>query len=267
MDLRQALLETADRAGQPDNQHGWGRIDAAAALGWTPLTYPLPHSLISPPNGTETENRRPTFTWHSSVDPDSPDPLAYTVRIFEAGDPQNEFLVEAGADTSVTLDFPLAALTAYRWEVQAEDSAGLTRLSRETWEITTPEASSVELDPDAEDLAPSRTRIEITSAPNPFRDHVRIRLTVRAATGATRPAGAMPWGSMQWRIYDPTGRRVAAGSAPGPATAPAPGHAGVYTAEWDGRLPGGSPAPAGVYYLEARVGNASARQTLLRLEP
>ena len=277
MDLRQALLETADRAGQPDNQHGWGRIDAEAALGWTPLTYPLPYSLISPPNGTETENRRPTFTWHTSVDPDAPDPLAYSVRIFEAGDPQSEFLVEAGADTSVTLDFPLAPLTTYRWEVQAEDSAGLTRLSRETWEFMTPQASSVEFDPDAGDLTGAAARMEITSTPNPFRDHVRIRLTVSAAAGATMPAGAMPWGpmpseptqwdSMQWRIYDPTGRRVAAGSAPGPATAPVSGHTGVYTAEWDGRLRGGSPAPAGVYYLEARVGAASARQTLLRLDP
>lgn len=262
MELRQALLETADRADQPDHQHGWGRIDAQAALAWAPLTYPLPYSLMAPVDGTETDTRRPTFIWRAATDPDSPDPLTYTLRIYEADDPQNELLVEAGADTSVTLDLPLAALTTYRWEVRAEDSAALTRLSRETWSFTTPEASSVAFDPDAGDPASLRPRAEIHSFPNPFRDRLRFQVTLRAARGSALPADPM-----HWRIFDPAGRRVAAGRAPGQTADPAAGYPGVYTAEWDGRLPGGRPAPAGVYYLEARVGAASARQTLLRLEP
>ena len=253
MELRQALVETADRAATPDNQYGHGRVNAEAALTWSPLIYPLPYSLVSPAEGVETESRRPTFTWRASMDPDSRDALSYTVRIVESADPQTYFTVEAGPDTTVTLGFPLAPLTMYSWTVTAEDAAGLTRLSREERRFVTPEASAVEADPDAGPSADPNRHVLLTSSPNPFRDQVRVQLSFTNSGNAV-PAATAP---MDWSVIDPMGRRVAGGSVSG--------QAGVYVVEWDGRGRTGAPVSAGVYYLEARVGPFTARETILRL--
>jgi hypothetical protein len=253
MELRQALIETADRTGNPDNQYGWGRVNAQAALAWQPIVYPLPFSLVSPIDGSETESRRPTFTWRMSRDPDTPDPLSYSLRIVQSDDPQIFFTIEAGSDTTVTLENPLAPETAYHWEVLAEDAAGLTRLSRQVWNFITPEASAVDRDPGAGALA-GLQRAVLTSSPNPFREQVRFHLTLAGQTAAEPDADPM-----HWRVFDPTGRRVAGGRAPG--------HSGMYSAEWDGRALDGGPVSPGVYYLEARVGSIAARETILRLEP
>lgn len=47
LDVRAALMETADRAGDPDNDFGWGVIDVMAALDWQPPSLPVPAVAIA----------------------------------------------------------------------------------------------------------------------------------------------------------------------------------------------------------------------------
>ena len=64
----------------------------------------------------------------------------------------------------------------------------------------------------------------------------------------------------EWRIFDPVGRRVAAGSFTLPI-----GEGGMLRTEWNGRADDGRLTPAGVYYLEVRAGVEYLRRTIVRM--
>lgn len=255
MDVREALMQTADRASHPNNQYGWGRINVRAALEWTPVVYPLPFSLISPADSSQLDTRRPTFVWHRSRNLTTGGPLAYTVWIYDEHNPGDPLTVDAGADTVLTMPFSLEPLTTYRWEVTAESMLGYRRLSRETWTFRTPPTSDV-----AENgsIAPLTNGIVLTCSPNPFGSEITFHFEL--------PSGLPPNGDIgggggavkdaDWVIHDAAGRRMAEGRA----SAGADG----FTATWDGSTAAG-PAPAGVYYLEVHVGPRCARQPLVRL--
>lgn len=92
--------------------------------------------------------------------------------------------------------------------------------------------------------------------PNPFRDRVRLRLTT---TGSAATESPVP---TTFEIYDLAGRLVASVDArAGGARQP-----DASSAEWDGRLSDGRPAPSGIFLVLARTGAAtcSERVTLLR---
>jgi hypothetical protein len=245
MDVRAALLQTADRADHPDNQYGWGRINVLAALHSEPVRYPVPFSLISPADDSQLDTRRPALVWHASDDPLSLRSVDYSVWIDDPGDPAGPWSIEAGTDTSLTLPFSLDPETTYRWEVVAESQAGYRRTSRENLTFTTSAFSATR-----EDRAAPRP-LPLLCGPNPFRS--RIDFVIRSQESLTPIQDRL-----RWNIDDATGRKVASGETPGSR--------GEYAASWDG-LALGKPAAAGVYYLEARLGASLARETIVRLEP
>jgi len=247
MDVRDALLATADRADSCDNQYGWGRIDAVAALNRSPLLYPMPFSLISPEDSAMVEVFQPTFMWHSTTDPDHGDSIAYTLWLEDSGDPEGRWEFPAGADTVLTLPFLLAGFQYYVWYVTAEDSEGNRRPSRETLRFIIDSA----LQTAPEQAAPAAVRL--TCTPNPFAGAVGFRLPHASGSGAS--SDAVP----RWSIYDALGRRVARGTT----TATRAGYQG----RWDGMTQRGDPAGPGVYYLEVRTGRRVLREPLVRIAP
>lgn len=259
MQVRRALMETADRAGSPGDRYGWGRINTAAALSRTAVCYPRPFSLIAP--GSQADDAqppsgpRPVFTWHASVDPDGSAALAYTLEIRDASaspvEPDGAALalsgegwsVAAGADTSLALPFALAPARVYGWRVIAQDEAGNRRASREEFALRIAGGSAGMDGPEA--AAPVSLRL-LPDA-NPFRGALRVRIDAAAPLAET-PV---------WAIYDAAGRRMAGGRAAGAGAS--------FTAVWDGTGARGITVHPGIYYLEVRVGARVARETLVRL--
>lgn len=245
MEVREALMLTADKADAPDNLYGWGRIDVGAALEYTPLVWPMPFSLVSPEDQGFTADLQPSFTWRHSVDPNSSFPLTYTVWIYEAADLDNVMSFAAGNDTTLTLPVALSSDTEYLWEVSAEDIGGNRRLSRERRGLL---ALGLQDVPDEPSNLQLRPRILFSS--NPFRSQLRFRIPEAAAVaGADAP--------VRWAVYDPAGRRISGGEVSASDAA-----AGI---AWDGTGAGGRAVSPGVYYLEAQVGHLFARGTALYL--
>lgn len=245
MQVHDALMLTADRADSCDDRYGWGRINAAAAMALSPLTYPMPFSLISPADSSVVGMYRPTFVWHATTDPDQADSVAYTLWLEKPSEPGAQWEFPAGADTVLTVPDCLESGAHYVWYVSAEDSVGNRRLSRETYEFQTDAA----LQSAEEPLPP--VHLEITCSPNPFLGAVSFRVPGMPASLAD--GSAVP----VWAVYDALGRRVASG-----ATA---ANAGGFSGSWDGLTRRGAPADVGVYYLELRLGPRVVRQTLVRI--
>jgi hypothetical protein len=246
MQVHDALMLTADRADSCDNLYGWGRINAAAALALSPLTYPMPFSLISPTDSSVVGMYQPTFAWHATTDPDQADSVAYTLWLEKPSEPGVKWEFPASTDTVLTVPDFLESGAHYVWYVSAEDSAGNRRLSRETYEFQIDAA----LQSAEEPLPP--VRLEITCSPNPFLGAVSFRVPRVAATLAGGRS-AVP----VWAVYDALGRRVADG-----ATAAS---AGGFSGRWDGLTRRGTAADAGIYYVELRLGPRVVRQTLVRI--
>jgi len=253
MEVRQALMETADRTEIPDNEYGRGRIDTEAAAQWEPITFPRPFSLLSPEDEAFLDTRNPTFEWPEVDDPDQVAALEYTVHIYDKLYPEIEYEVSAGSDTTLTLDFDLGPLADYCWEVYAEDIAGHRRVSREVWTLHTAELSGVDDDVVRDERGP-QALIALQCGPNPCRDALRFEITL--ADQARQQVADEP---LKWAVYDPAGRRIRHGQASS--------RDGVYQDTWHGDNASGGAAPVGVYYLEARVGPFLARETLIRLTP
>lgn len=250
LQIRSALMMTADRHVAPDNDYGWGRIDVLAALQTSPVIFPVPFDLVSPADHALLANLQPLFVWRASEDPDEAASPAYTVRIWDPAPGGASWSVAAGTDTSRALSFPLAPGTEYRWEVWAEDASGHRRVSRETRNFFTPGGAGI----DGDD-PPVTDGMRLRVGPNPSSGAVRIEASGLSA-GAEEGGAAPP----EWRLFDPLGRRVASGRM-----APTHGSAEVLQGHWDGELEDGRPAAAGVYYLEVRAGARYARQPLVRL--
>lgn len=243
MDIRSALMNTADRHTHPDNDYGWGRINLPSALTWRPVRFPVPFSLLTPADGAGVNTVRPLLRWRSSRDPDALVPLVYRVRLFETAPGGNEWSLPAGTDTSLVIPFSLTPQRQYGWEVTAEDVQGNRRLSRETYRFTTPLASGVP----EEGASAATGPLVLSAGPNPGNGAVSFDLEA--------PAGLDAGTGISWAVYDAIGRRVAEASAGG----------GVRSGIWDGRDLQGTLVPGGVYFLEVRLAGQSARKTLVRL--
>jgi subtilisin family serine protease len=167
MRARSALMMTADRSSQPDNNHGFGRIDLWSAIHQAPLVVPTPFSLVRPPDGDEVESVRPMLVWDRSVDPRG-GAIRYEVWLDEDPLFRTPLVYPDLADTVLTTS-ALAAETLFHWRVFAEEPGGYRRLSREDRAFRTPSAGS------AEDLPPSVEGWKIEVGPNPWRQDSEIR--------------------------------------------------------------------------------------------
>jgi len=81
---------------------------------------PTPFALLTPPDGATVNADSPLLTWEESTDPDSPEPVTYT--LFWDTDPgfANADSVEGILATDYTLD-GLVDETEYYWRVWAHD--------------------------------------------------------------------------------------------------------------------------------------------------
>lgn len=253
MQVREALLATADRAASPDNRYGWGRIDAQAAAAWGPLLYPRPFSLLDPADGAEAAGGTPRFVWSASASAPGQGDLAYSLEILalEGLDSGAEpdfargvsWSFAAGPDTAFVPPLELPA-GAYAWRVVAEDAAGHRRPSREVRRLRVEAPEAADAGPAFIPPAPS-----IALEANPFRGPLGFSIfPAQEGTSPARPT---------WAVYDPLGRRIASGAA-GPS-------AEGFSARWDGSEAGGGPARPGVYYLEVKLGQLIGRETIVRL--
>lgn len=241
LQIREALMMTADRHTAPDNDYGWGRISVLDALQYAPVLFPIPFSLLAPADHALLGDLQPTFLWRASDDPDAGGPVSYSVRLWNPVPGGSSWTVSAGADTTLALGFPLTPGTEYHWEVWAEDLDGNRRISRESRNLFTPGGAGVE-----ESETRMAGRLELRIGPNPSAGAIVIELH-----GAEAP---------EWRIFDPVGRRVAAGSFALPI-----GGGATLRARWNGRADDGRLTPAGVYYVEVRDGVDYVRRTIVRL--
>ncbi|MBD3235485.1 MAG: hypothetical protein GF330_02135 [Candidatus Eisenbacteria bacterium] len=103
--------------------------------------------------------------------------------------------------------------------------------------------------------SPAR-RIQMRATPNPSQEETRLVLQWPAADAPDAP---------RVEILDAQGRLVRALSAASADQADPLGDKRQLTLRWDGHLADGRPAPQGVYYARARLGDLRGRTLLLRL--
>lgn len=131
MQVIDALKQTAGNAENPDNDRGWGLIDAfAAATEVEEIKHPLPFSLILP-NESDFMPNSIELSWRSSTDPNSSSPVSYEVAL-GVDESFTNAVTFTSADTGFSIDRSLLGTgVKYFWKVTATDAEGLKRESRE----------------------------------------------------------------------------------------------------------------------------------------
>jgi subtilase family protein/flagellar hook capping protein FlgD len=247
--VRDALMSTADKAGAPDNNYGWGRIDVVKAIyrsAYGGPVAPNPFNLRLPIDNASVVNAPVTFRWFRTIDPQGG---AITYRVdLRAIAPQPCCLFSSSTtDTFLTYDGYLGPSRTYEWTVTAIDPQSHERLSKDAFRFTTSATTDVPYTP-----PPAAPRVVMTqSHPNPMQTSTRIDFTLAG------PEGVVP---VLLRIYDARGRLVRTllnTAEPVPAQC---------TAHWDGRDENGRKAGSGIYYYRLEVAEAhySKRLILLR---
>jgi hypothetical protein len=158
MDVREALLLAADRAGAPDDNVGWGRPDIAAAIllprGITPLA-------IGPIDPTATlRTIAPTFGWATPLVQATLRPVLYTVQL--AADPVFNTIVQTDTvseSQALTFDRPVRPALSLWWRVVAEGAHGIRRVSPVSGPVRMP--GWVQL------TSPAANRVTFVNTPRP----------------------------------------------------------------------------------------------------
>jgi hypothetical protein len=232
--VRQALMSTADRAGTPDNNYGWGRIDALAAIYTSSLggpIYPYPFSLVAPAYNSTLSSVPITLRWRRSRDPQPADAVTYDVSICTLSPAQCVFTA-ATTDTQLVVTASLLPFTQYEWYVTSRDPALHARESRDRFRFTTGNITGV-----AMGVPPTAPKVLLAQArPNPVNSFARIDYSFSG------PAGVVP---VDLRIFDAQGRLV---------RSLLEGHLEVVpmscSVTWDGKDRAGRVVPSGIYYYQ-----------------
>lgn len=238
--VRAALLQTADRAGAPNNDVGYGRINVWAAIQSAPMVVPFPFSLIAPSEGESVGTLTPSFAWERTRDPQN-GTIAYEFWVDEDPAFTDPLVYTDLPDTSYTLPAPLTGDTIYFWRVFAEGFAGYRRLSREDRSFRTPPLSGTE------DLPPGGEAWRLIASPNPWGPGSVLRFYAPPGTEEVREA--------RLTILDASGRRVHRERIEITQT-------GWNTRSWDARGDGGA-LPSGVYLARLEASGRVARTKLV----
>jgi serine protease AprX len=249
-EVRQALMETADKASTPDNNYGWGRIDVVQAIYGSSLggpVYPRPFNLLVPPNGNTVLSSPVTFRWRRTLDADNPaTPCTYTLHLRSITADSTVFTTTT-TDTFAVYSGYLGPSRTYDWYVTAEDNMAHGRDSRDHFQFLTGSTTGVGITP-----PPSPPAVVLyQNYPNPVRSGTVIEFTM------TGPVGAEP---VTLRLYDARGRLV---------RTLFDGYEGIpvrRSFQWDGLMENGVRAGSGIYYYELDVAGTrqSKRLVLLR---
>ncbi|HET9950915.1 MAG TPA: S8 family serine peptidase [Candidatus Eisenbacteria bacterium] len=248
--VRTALMTTADRAGAPDNNYGWGRVNARAAIYTSSLggpIYPYPFTLVSPPHQSTLGSVPITLRWNRARDPQPGDAVGYEVSICTISPAQCVFTTTT-ADTQLVVTASLLPFTQYEWYVTAKDPANHARESRDRYRFTTGNITGV-----AMDAPPTAPKVLLAQArPNPVSTTARIDYSFAGAPGVV---------PVDLRIFDAQGRLVRTLLANHPEVVPM-----NCSVTWDGHDQSGRMVPSGIYYyqLEAMGQRYSKRLVIVR---
>jgi len=220
--VREALRGTASRATTPDNDFGWGILDAAAALDWYGPRIAhtaLPDTL--PPEGIYPVGCR--IVDHLPLDPAA----LQLFRRANGGAWQALPLTAVGVDSFGAALTVAATDTTLEYYLAAADAAGIVAFAPAAgaaapWRIVIAGHPT-----GAGDLPAARTAL-LAVRPNPFNPRTEIRYTLARAGRATV------------RLHDARGavvRTLLAADLP----------AGPGAVVWDGRDDAGNPVASGVY--------------------
>jgi subtilisin family serine protease len=236
MQLRDAVWTTATQSGAPDNDMGYGLMQAHdAGFAVSDPVYPLPFDEIDPPEGASTSGPV-TFRWHEAVDLQTPDAIDYWVHLssdLEFADTVGMW--RAGHDTVRTIDFLPSG--SFAWRVIAIDPQQHERVTAGR-SIQTSTSTGADVP-----VAPSWVRVG-PPVPNPFNPSVRLSIELR------EPA------RLQANLFDAAGRhvrRLLDRRLP----------AGDHFLDWNGRDEAGRPVSSGTYLARLTFVDDSNRITQL----
>lgn len=246
--VRQALMLTADKAGAPDNNYGWGRLDVMKAIYASPLggiVAPKPFGLLLP-NNNSTVSKPPDlpFKWRKAFDPQG-SAVTYNVLLRSTA-PDSSVFSSATTETSLVYSGYLGPNKIYEWIVTATDPQGNVRESKDRFRFTTSATTEVNVPP----ASPPRVSL-MQNYPNPVHSATQIDFTL------VGPLGSVP---VSLRIFNASGRLVRT-------------LANTYTAvpagwslRWDGLDENGRRQSSGIYYYKLEVQGAvySKKLVLLR---
>ncbi len=191
-EVREALLTTAQRWSDPNNDYGYGRIDVWAAIQYGPIIVPVPFDLVSPSSDGPVSEPSPTFVWNRSSDPQGGE-IRYELWIDEEEMFDSPIIYADLIDTSLTISHSLEPDTTYYWRVLAEEPDGYHRLCRADYSFDT----LVPTGPEDLPLARDGWRLEV--APNPWQPSSVMRFY--APPGSEKQ-------EVHLTILDPSGRRI-----------------------------------------------------------
>ncbi|HEU4725519.1 MAG TPA: S8 family peptidase [Candidatus Eisenbacteria bacterium] len=248
--VRHALRSTADKAGAPDNNYGWGRINAIAAIYNSSLggpVFPYPFPLVSPTHLSTLNTVPITLKWRRSRDPQLADAVTYEVNVCTVSPAQCVYTTTT-PDTQLVVTANLAPFTQYEWYVRAKDPALHARESRDRFRFTTGNITGVPQSP-----PPTAPKVLLAqSRPNPVSNGSQIDFSLNGA------AGVVP---VTLRLFDAQGRLVRTLLDGSPRTVPT-----AATVPWDGADAHGRLVPSGIYYyqIEAMGRRESKRLVVVR---
>jgi Subtilase family/FlgD Ig-like domain len=249
--VRQALMTTADKAATPDNNYGWGRINVVSAIYNSTLGGPVapkPFNLLVPINNASVTQVPVTFKWRRTTDPQA-GALTYRLSLY-AISPQPCCLYEVTTtESSLVYNGYLGPSRTYEWLVTAIDPQGHERLSKDFFRFTTGATTDVPT-PAAPPSAPQVTLRQ--NRPNPARSLTEVDFLLAGQSGVV---------PVTLRIFDAQGRLVRTLLDHVNETVPA-----QCTARWDGTDEKGRRATSGIYYyrLEVAEETFSKRLVLVR---
>ena len=242
--VRTALMNTADKAGTPGNDYGWGRIDVVKAIYSGTVTYPKPFDQLVPINNTNVFATPVTLRWRRSIDRTPGDVVTYNV-VLRSLSPSAVVYTTTTAETTTVCTAYLGPNKVYEWLVTAVDLLGHERPSREKFRFTTGATTDVAIPPAASRILLHQNR------PNPAHRATEIPFTL-AGGGEVIP--------VTLRVFDPRGRLVR-------TLIDRPEVTGRhYLVDWDGADQMGRRAASGIYYYQLRAGSVvlTRRMVLLR---
>ncbi len=239
--VREALHETASRAALPDNDFGWGILDAAAALAWYGPRFAhvaLPDTVLPAPAyavGCRITDRLPLVP-----------AAAQLVWRVDDGAWQTLPLTPAGGDSFLAWLPAVVGGATLAYYLAAADDAGIAATFPATGAAAPLQVVIADAPTGVGEPPAARTAL-LAVLPNPFNPRVEIRFTLARAVRVTV------------RVHDARGAVVRTLLA-----ADRPSGAGAVV--WDGRDDAGNPVASGVYLcrLVADGVTQGRRLTLVR---
>jgi hypothetical protein len=249
MQVREALMATADRAATPDNAYGSGLIDVWSAIYEEGLDLtPIPFSLIHPAPGDSVSTSSISFEWSASIDPVGRN-VDYKFELSEDSLFTDPLVIWDIPDNSFTLEDTLAE-GLYFWKVYAYNDRSFYRESGEIFHFHALETVGVG---NGEPGGPSvpQTFALGQNFPNPFNPVTTISFDLPEAVDRKDLRVLLT-------VHDVRGREIRVlfrGELP----------AGSYQFSWDGRDDTGRMMPSGVYLYRMSAGeSASVRKMVLQ---